>query len=394
MSSAMLRSNNAQQRGSTESSLSSPEDAASSPISNSRDDRLDSLATSQGEADSEGDNMMIDHNRKRHRSIESFSSDEDETMGDSNESAKNPNSGPREGRTKIFLGQYEMTRANITQRKITYRCSFYRSQKCRARLEYYSSTMDYDYDTMVPHTCLPPRPVEFTEIASMSSISVISAMKRAVDTLATSTAKSPEQIWETLHAQFYNQDNVVVHGLTKIQVVKRVHRARSSHFGLSIHGRVEVPPLALVKHSTLKFFQFHHIWSNIHSKREDKLDRLIGWAHPELITLLRYDNITLFLDGTFRCTPSGFTQCIVLMVFDRCTKLYVPVFYVLSTSKSYDAYWNAMQYVSDASGESLKPKDIVCDFEKSLVNAVCDRFPSVQVMGCFFFTLSKLAVVT
>ncbi|CAK4230969.1 unnamed protein product [Aphanomyces euteiches] len=80
----MLRSNNAQQRGSTESSLSSPEDAATSPISNSRDDRLDSLASSQGEADSEGDNMMLDHNRKRHRSIESFSSDEDEAMGDSN----------------------------------------------------------------------------------------------------------------------------------------------------------------------------------------------------------------------------------------------------------------------------------------------------------------------
>ncbi|KAH9093759.1 hypothetical protein Ae201684P_016381 [Aphanomyces euteiches] len=260
-----------------------------------------------------------------------------------------------------------MTRANITQRKITYRCSFYRSQKCKARLEYYSSTMDYDYDSMTPHTCFPRRPAETAEIESISSISVITAMKRAVDSYATSTAKSPEQIWETVRTQFYNQDKVIVHGLSKIQVVKRVHRARASHFGLSVHGRVEVPPL-----------------TNVHSKPEDKIDRLVGWAHPQLITLLRYDNITLFLDGTFRCTPNGFTQCIVLMVFDCGTKLYVPVFYVLSTSKSYDAYWNALQYVNDTSGESLKPKEIVCDFEKSLVNAVCDRFSGVEVMGCFF----------
>ncbi|KAH9139477.1 hypothetical protein AeRB84_016253 [Aphanomyces euteiches] len=131
-----------------------------------------------------------------------------------------------------------MTRANITQRKITYRCSFSKGQKCKARLEYYSSTMEYAYDSMIPLTCFPRRPAEKAEIETISSISVITAMKQAVDSYATTTAKSPKQIWETVLTQFYNQDNVIVHGLTKMQFVKRVHRARASHFELSVHGRV------------------------------------------------------------------------------------------------------------------------------------------------------------
>ncbi|KAH9117224.1 hypothetical protein LEN26_003830 [Aphanomyces euteiches] len=293
--------------------------------------------------------------------------------------------GPTDGRTKIFVGGYEFTKANATRVKVTYRCSFYRSQSCPGRLVFYSSTMNYDFDNAIPHTCVPPSQLLPTNNRGANSLWVMPAMKQAADNLAVTTDDSPSHIWELLSNRFYSKDtNTVVRGLTKIQVVKRVHRARELHYGSNVHGRVEVPPLSVVRNSVQRFSQFHHVWSNLQSNRHDKLERVIGWGHPQLIQLLRYEKISLFIDGTFHCTPANFSQCVVVMVYDRATRLFVPVYYVLATSKSYDTYWNLLQYITDSLGETMQPKDVVCDFEKALVNAVCDHFPTAQLMGCFF----------
>ncbi|KAJ0410054.1 hypothetical protein ATCC90586_006447 [Pythium insidiosum] len=40
----------------------------------------------------------------------------------------------------------------MTKVKFSYRCSFYRSQACPAKLEFYASTMDYDFANMINHT--------------------------------------------------------------------------------------------------------------------------------------------------------------------------------------------------------------------------------------------------
>jgi hypothetical protein len=72
------------------------------------------------------------------------------------------------------------------------------------------------------------------------------------------------------------------------------------------------------------------------------------------------------------------------MVFDQGSKVYVPVFYVLAASKTYEAYWNILQYISDACGERIDPQQIVCDFELALIQAVQDWFPDADVVGCFF----------
>ncbi|KAH9088005.1 hypothetical protein LEN26_019706 [Aphanomyces euteiches] len=73
-----------------------------------------------------------------------------------------------------------------------------------------------------------------------------------------------------------------------------------------------------------------------------------------------------------------------IQVVKRATRLFIPVFYILATSKSYGTYWNLLQYITDSLGKTMQPKDVVCDFKKALVNAVCDIFPTAQLMGCFF----------
>lgn len=141
---------------------------------------------------------------------------------------------------------------------------------------------------------------------------------------------------------------------------------------------------------------------------------MCGWAHPDLIRLLRYDRISLFIDGTFRCVPKPFSQLLVIMVYDagNCcyfffirqgivirfffffcsnisgTDMYVPVFYILLQSKHEWAYTEAFNEVKSAlrtNGQSnLNPANIHCDFEKGLMNALADQFPDARVVGCLF----------
>ncbi|KAE9232652.1 hypothetical protein PF005_g2665, partial [Phytophthora fragariae] len=145
------------------------------------------------------------------------------------------------------------------------------------------------------------------------------------------------------------------------QAIRRVHHARRQHYSGNVHGSIEIPPLALALDEAVTFFQFHCITPN----RDDltKPTRLLGWAHPALVALLRYHGTTLFVDGTFRCVPSGYAQCVVFMVHDRASGVYVPVFYALNTSRTADSYWDMIHFIVQATDQQIEPAEIVCDFE-------------------------------
>ncbi|OWZ04204.1 hypothetical protein PHMEG_00023929, partial [Phytophthora megakarya] len=112
--------------------------------------------------------------------------------------------------------------------------------------------------------------------------------------------------------------------------------------------------------------------------------RLLGWAHPVLVALLRYHATTLFVDGTFRCVPSGYAQCVVFMVHDRASGVFVPVFYVLSTSRTADSYWDMIHFIVQATDQQIEPAEIVCDFETALMDSLQTQFPNAIVLGCLF----------
>ncbi|KAG3114967.1 hypothetical protein PI124_g5244 [Phytophthora idaei] len=72
------------------------------------------------------------------------------------------------------------------------------------------------------------------------------------------------------------------------------------------------------------------------------------------------------------------------MVHDRASGVYVPVFYVLSTAITEDAYWDMVHFVVQATDQQLEPAEIVCDFEAALINALQTQFPNAIVLGCLF----------
>uniref|UniRef100_K3W8U9 MULE transposase domain-containing protein n=1 Tax=Globisporangium ultimum (strain ATCC 200006 / CBS 805.95 / DAOM BR144) TaxID=431595 RepID=K3W8U9_GLOUD len=160
--------------------------------------------------------------------------------------------------------------------------------------------------------------------------------------------------------------------------MNRAYHAHRNHYGSNIHGVVEVPPLSLVAGTSLCFFRFQHTY--MHS---NNLERLIGWAHPVPLQLLKYRNTSLFIDGTFRCVPAKFHQCVILMAHDNATDLFVPVYYVLCSSKQQDMYWSVLHRIIASSDEKIQPGSMVCDFEASLINAAQVQFPDTNVIGCF-----------
>ena len=72
------------------------------------------------------------------------------------------------------------------------------------------------------------------------------------------------------------------------------------------------------------------------------------------------------------------------MVFDEQTDAYVPIFYVLMTSKTQQVYSHALCWLEAMIDRKISPSTITCDFEIALQNAISTQFPGVAINGCLF----------
>lgn len=117
---------------------------------------------------------------------------------------------------------------------------------------------------------------------------------------------------------------------------------------------------------------------------EGKLTRLVGFAHPDLLFYLKYPQLSLFLDGTFKTAPAPFYQCLVFLIYDKALNLYFPAFYVLLPNKTQWTYFVAINEVLLSCGLELEPKYVHCDFESGLIGAILEQFPNVDLVGCLF----------
>ena len=206
-------------------------------------------------------------------------------------------------------------------------------------------------------------------------------MKQVAQDLALSDTKmSSIRIAQTVLDRMERiYDTLPFKGLNAPQLQSIVHYTRRKEFA-DWEGAIASFPMVLCSDDDDRLFLQFNASLNLN----DGLQKVIGWAHPDLIHLTKYGEVNTFIDCTFSCVPKGFEQCLIIMVYDRSTCMYVPVFYVLLQSKLEKAYFHALQLCISATDWKFEAKTVTCDFEQGLLSAVEANFPSTPVVGCVF----------
>ncbi|ETO84722.1 hypothetical protein F444_01394 [Phytophthora nicotianae P1976] len=72
------------------------------------------------------------------------------------------------------------------------------------------------------------------------------------------------------------------------------------------------------------------------------------------------------------------------MVYDQGSELFVPVHFVLCSSKVEAMYFDILELIYRDTSEKLEPCDVVCAFEMLRIQAIEKQFPIAEVIGCLF----------
>ena len=103
---------------------------------------------------------------------------------------------------------------------------------------------------------------------------------------------------------------------------------------------------------------------------------------------------TLHFDGTFRTAPHPYVQIVTIHGVYRNTEWVIPLGMALLTGKTQQQYEIMLQALKDgvvnATGRPLDPRNIVTDFEASLMQAINVKFPNSRTMGCYYHFCSSL----
>lgn len=274
-----------------------------------------------------------------------------------------------------------------------YRCSIYRSRQgngCKSTIRVtFNATAEQKIivdASLAAHTCQQTisihSPVDET-VRFLPCKGVHDArkeMKAKCEELALSELQKSSIVIanEVLAATASKYMDTPYEGLRMDQLRSLVQRTRRGEFA-DWEGVIASYPLVNCADTDERLFlQF-----NVNVNVDQKLQKLIGFAHPDLLCNLKHGPVHLFVDCTFSCVPKGFTQCLVIMAHDKSTSMYIPIFYVLMQSKKERAYKHAFRMCVAATEDTMDIIDATCDFEKAIMNALKDQFHK-PIVGCEF----------
>ena len=213
-------------------------------------------------------------------------------------------------------------------------------------------------------------------------IDVEEEMKVRADELALENlATEPNKIAKQILREMTDEHGISWVGLGRDQIIGRVRRARANMNHGDAFRTVENTTYAKMTDSNEFFLQKHECWPD---RSSGVLQRIMAFANPALLYLLQSLQVDIFIDGTFKVCPSPFTQCLIIMVFDRATYLYIPVMYILMTCKTEEGYWYAFSSVIACSDWRINVRNFHADFEKALINAAKKQFSEADFIGCLF----------
>jgi hypothetical protein len=212
--------------------------------------------------------------------------------------------------------------------------------------------------------------------------------KAAIQKAITKLALSPKKIWEDINSKMdhkYSNEAIVKERRNKI--INLVKTTRSTEFGNDKMTKIKLPKYAQVSSEDPRPFlitNYKYLLPLSDERNGRKLHNLLMWAHPDLMTILRRHSTSIYIDCTFRCVPKPYSQCLIIMVYDDETDIYVPVVYFLLDNKCQWTYWHALHFVLVETETKFYLSTITSDFEISLLNAIKEQLPNTHRIGCLF----------
>ena len=91
----------------------------------------------------------------------------------------------------------------------------------------------------------------------------------------------------------------------------------------------------------------------------------------------------MFVDATFNVVPHPFYQCLIIMIIDASSRIYIPVAWALMTGKTSECYWQVFNWITTTVQE-LDPSYIGVDFERAFCSHVSIHFSEAKLVGCLF----------
>lgn len=280
----------------------------------------------------------------------------------------------REMEGQRFFEGYAFNQNKITNLTTYYRCATYRRTGCPAKL----ICKDESIQLKGTHSC-ESKSILFNanKNENKESISSIDSIEDKVKEYATNLCLFPFEIYQKiLNWLRETHSNQIYQIPSKKYVYSKISNIRGSN-SLKDISAVTLPPLKYL--SSGKIMCRRH-WKGDFDGQENQA---LIWATDESLALLRYNGPT-FIDCTFRVVPSPFLQCLIVMVFDYGSNLFVPCVYSLLTSKNEYMYCTVLHEIIVLLKYSWMPCSIVVDFEFSLIKACKHEFPESVLIGCYF----------
>ena len=126
----------------------------------------------------------------------------------------------------------------------------------------------------------------------------------------------------------------------------------------------------------------------INFKKNNKLEKYIIFGSEFQLNF--YNEIQeLFIDGTFKICPKNYYQLVNIFGFNKNKNFYMPLNYILLTSKNEELYTEAFEHLirliqSHTNIKSFDDVKITADFELGLRKSIKKVFKGSLLNGCFF----------
>ena len=260
------------------------------------------------------------------------------------------------------------SRKNINKTSVSYICSHKTSENCKATLKFNRINDAVDFTVKIPkglHTrnCYIKNNVDVSEYPCegkseaqaegvgdkenvdpnrlkcvessdtgveptgvinkrMRLLNVAEEMKRSADNLARNTLTlAPSAIWEQTKAEMDRKYPEGWTGILKDTLTNRVRKARVAMNGGDVFQTLMNSKHIYMTDSDRNFLQASTCVPSINSKGNASLDRVMIFGNPALFGLLKEGKTDLYIDATFDCCPSGFYQCLIVMIYCKQTSL-------------------------------------------------------------------------